>query len=125
MARKENPFAYHLIDDEIHYSGHHEESGWDTDHRGAGGEYPGTREFRHAKSIGNEFPTFRRRNITEETSGVLTFEGSFVINSGDGLYLGFYGDKGDEKEAFVLSKYEKIKIENFGMNKLSDIGVLT
>lgn len=30
-----------------------------------------------------------------------------------------------EKEAFVLSKYEKIKIENFGMNKLSDIGVLT
>ena len=53
MARKENFTAYHLIDDEIHYPGHHEESGWDTDHRGAGGPYPGYAEFKGVKSIGN------------------------------------------------------------------------
>ena len=102
MARKENPFAYHLIDEEIHYSGHHEESGWDTDHRGAGGPYVGVSEYKMVKSIGNKFPTFRRRNTTEETCGVLTFECTYVIKSGDGFYLGFFGDKGDEKEAFVL-----------------------
>ena len=100
--RKNNPNAYHLIDEEIHYSGHHEESGWDTDHRGAGGPYPGHAEFKGVKSIGNKFPSFRRRNITEETSGVLTFECCYEIKSGDGFYIGFYGDKGDEKEAFVL-----------------------
>ena len=102
MARKENPYAYHLIDEEMHYSGHHEESGWDTDHRGAGGPYPGYAEFKGVKSIGNEFPSFRRRNITEEVTGVITFECCLQIKSGDGLYFGFWGDKGDEKEAFVL-----------------------
>ena len=102
MARKENLTAYHLIDDEIHYPGHHEESGWDTDHRGAGAFYEPTVEYRRVKSVGNKFPTFRRRNITEETSGVLTFECTFLVQSGDGLYLGFWGDKGIENEAFVL-----------------------
>ena len=102
MARKNNPFAYHLIDEEIHWSAHHEESGWDTDHRGAGGPYPGYAEFKDVKSIGNEFPSFRRRNITEETSGIITFECCYEIKSGDGFYVGFFGDKGDEKEAFVL-----------------------
>ncbi|MBO4950583.1 MAG: glycoside hydrolase family 99-like domain-containing protein [Clostridia bacterium] len=106
MARKLNPTAYHLIDDEIHYPGHHEESGWDTDHRGAGEFYAPTVEYRRVKSIGNKFPTFRRRNITEETSGVLTFECTFLVQSGDGLYLGFWGDKGIENEAFVLRQNE-------------------
>ena len=30
-----------------------------------------------------------------------------------------------EKEAYVLSRYEQIKIERFGLKKLTDIGVLT
>ena len=106
MARKENLFPYHLIDDEVHGSLHHEESGWDSDHRGTGECYIPTVEFRQAKSIGNEYPAFRRRNITEETHGVLTFECTYNIVSGDGLYLGFWGDKGDEKEAFVLRQNE-------------------
>lgn len=104
MARKDNPTAYHLIDDVIHYPGHHEESGWDTDHRGAGEFYDRTYEYRRVKSVGNKFPTFRRRNITEETSGTLTFECNYQILSGDGLYIGFYGDKGEENDAFVLTQ---------------------
>ena len=40
--------------------------------------------------------------ISEETKGEVTFEGTFRILSGDGFYIGFFGDKGDEKEAFVL-----------------------
>ncbi len=102
MARKLNPTAYHLIDDEIHYMGHHEETGWDSDHRGAGEFYAPTVTTRNVKSIGNKFPTFRRRNITEETEGVLTFECTYQVLSGDGFYLGFWGDKGIENEAFVL-----------------------
>ena len=106
MSRKENLTAYHLIDDEKHNPSRHEESGWDTDHRGAGEFYDKTIEFRTVKSVNTDFPTFRRRNITEEVSGKLTFEGSFQIVSGDGFYFGFWGDKGDEKEAFVLRQYE-------------------
>ena len=30
-----------------------------------------------------------------------------------------------EKEAFILSRYEKIKMEKFGYTKITDIGVLT
>ena len=100
--RKENLNPYHLIDDEIHWPGHHEESGWDTDHRGAGAFYGQTYEYRTVKSIGNEFPTFRRRNITEEVRGVVTLEGTYRIVSGDGFYFGFWGNKGNETEAFVL-----------------------
>lgn len=106
MSRKENLTAYHLIDDERHHPSHHEESGWDTDHRGAGEFYDKTIEFRTVKSVNTKYPTFRRRNITEEVSGKLTFEGSFQIASGDGFYFGFWGDKGDEKEAFVLRQYD-------------------
>ena len=95
MSRKENLTAYHLIDDEKHNPSRHEESGWDTDHRGAGEFYDKTIEFRTVKSVNTDFPTFRRRNITEEVSGKLTFEGSFQIVSGDGFYFGFLGDKGD------------------------------
>ncbi len=102
MKRKDNLFAYHLIDDEIHGVGHHEESGWDTDHRGNGEFYGQTYDLRRVRSVNTKYPTFRRRNITEETNGVVTFEGTFQIISGDGFYLGFWGDKGDEKEAFVL-----------------------
>ncbi len=102
MARKQNMTAYHLIDEEIHYPGRHEESGWDTDHRGAGQFYEPTREFRSVKSVNTIYPTFRKRNITEETEGVLTFECAYQIVSGDGFYLGFWGNKGDECEAFVL-----------------------
>lgn len=102
MARKNNPSAYHLIDEERHGFGHHFESTWDSDHRGAGAKYPPGYHDRFAKSIGNKFPTYRRRNITEETCGSITFESSYKIVSGDGFYFGFFGDKGDEKEAFVL-----------------------
>ncbi len=102
MARKINPYPYHLIDDEIHGVGHHEESCWDTDHRGNGAFYAQTFEHRIVKSVNTDYPTFRKRNITEETSGVVTFECTYRIVSGDGFYLGFWGDKGDEKEAFVL-----------------------
>jgi len=106
MPRKENPAAYHLIDDERHHPSHHEESGWDTDHRGAGGFYDKTIEFRTVKSINTDFPTFRKRNITEESTGILTFEGTFRILSGDGFYFGFWGNKGQETEAFVLRQRE-------------------
>jgi len=102
MARKPNLFPYHLIDEEIHYSGHHEESGWDTDHRANGAFYTQYLEHRIVNSVLTDCPTFRRRNITEETSGTVTFEGTFQVDSGDGFYFGFWGDKGDEKEAFVL-----------------------
>ena len=51
MVRKENLTAYHLIDDEIHYPGHHEESGWDTDHRGAGEFYAESKITRVQKLI--------------------------------------------------------------------------
>ena len=102
MARKQNLYPYHLIDEEIHYSGHHEESSWDADHRGNGGVLPPTIDHRVVKSVLTTFPVFQRRNITEEVSGVVTFEGTFRVVSGDGLYFGFWGDKGDEKEAFVL-----------------------
>ena len=106
MPRKENLTAYYLIDDEKHHPRHHEESGWDTDHRGAGAFYDKTIEFRTVKSINTDFPTFRRRNVTEEVTGTVTFEGTFRIISGDGFYFGFWGDKGDEKEAFVLRQSE-------------------
>ena len=102
MARKQNLYPYHLIDEEIHYSGHHEESSWDADHRGNGGVLPPTIDKRVVKSVLTSYPTFQRRNITEEVSGTVTFEGTFRIVSGDGFYFGFWGDKGDEKEAFVL-----------------------
>ena len=102
MARKLNPNPYHLIDEEMHAYGHHEESGWDTDHRGHGEFYPRTIEHRIVKSVLTTYPTFRRRNITEETSGVVTFEGTFRVVSGDGFYFGFFGDKGIENEAFIL-----------------------
>lgn len=102
MARKENLFPYHLIDEEIHWYGHHEESGWDTDHRGNGGFYSQFQELKRVRSINTDYPTFKKRNITEETSGEVTFEGTYQVISGDGFYFGFRGDKGDEKEAFVL-----------------------
>ena len=102
MARKDNLTAYHLIDDETHGYGHHEESPWDTDHRGAGVFYERATRVRPVKSVNTKFPTFRKRNLTEETKGVLTYECTYQIVSGDGFYLGFWGDKGDEKEAFVL-----------------------
>ena len=106
MPRKENPTAYHLIDDEKYHPGQQGESGWDTDHRGAGEFYKVSVDSRTVKSINTQFPTFRRRNITEELSGKLTFEGTFCILSSDGFYFGFWGDKGDEKEAFVLRQSE-------------------
>ena len=106
MSRKENLTAYHLIDDERHHPSHHEESGWDTDHRGAGGFYDKTIAFRTVKSINTDFPTFRRRNITEEVTGKLTFEGTFRIVSGDGFYFGFWGSKSNIKEAFVLRQQQ-------------------
>lgn len=102
MARKENLFPYHLIDEEIHWYGHHEESGWDTDHRGNGEFYSQFHELKRVRSINTDYPTFKKRNITEETAGEVTFEGTYQIISGDGFYFGFWGDKGDEKEAFVL-----------------------
>ena len=102
MPRKENRTAYYLIDDERHHPSHHEESCWDTDHRGAGAFYDKTIAHRVVKSVNTEFPTFRRRNSTEELTGKLTFEGSFRIISGDGFYFGFWGSKGAETEAFVL-----------------------
>ncbi len=102
MARKQNPTAYHLIDEEIHYPSYHEESGWDTDHRGAGEFYAPTVEFRPVKSVNTLYPTFRKRNLTEETEGTLTFECSYQIVSGDGFYIGFLGNKNDICEAFVL-----------------------
>ncbi len=102
MARKENKSAYHLIDENIHGYGRHEESGWDTDHRGAGEFYPNSYHTRSVKSVNTLYPTFRRRNITEETSGCITLEASFCILSGDGFYFGLWGDKENLKEAFVL-----------------------
>ena len=50
MARKNNPSAYHLIDEERHGFGHHFESTWDSDHRGAGEKYPPGYHDRFAKS---------------------------------------------------------------------------
>ena len=74
MARKENLTAYHLIDEEVRGYGPHEESPWDTDHRGNGAFYSMLDTVRPVNSVNTKFPTFRRRNITEEVSGVLTFE---------------------------------------------------
>ena len=102
MSRKINLNPYHLIDDEVGGYGYHEESPWDSDHRGAGGFYESTCEIREAKGVGNKFPSFRKRDLNEETSGVLTLDATFKIISGDGFYFGFWGDKGDEKEAVVL-----------------------
>ncbi len=102
MTRKNNPTAYHLIDEEIHGQSVHEESCWDTDHRGAGEFYPPTYEYRPVKSVNTVYPTFRKRNITEEINGVLTFECSYRNVSGDGFYLGFWGNQADIREAFVL-----------------------
>lgn len=102
MTRKPNPTAYHLIDEEIHSQSVHEESCWDTDHRGAGEYYPPTYEYRSVKSVNTRYPTFRKRNITEEHAGVLTFECSYRNVSGDGFYLGFRGNKEAICEAFVL-----------------------
>ncbi len=85
MARKQNPAAYHLIDEEIHSQSVHEESCWDTDHRGAGAFYPPTYEYRPVKSVNTTYPTFRKRNITEETAGILTD----VYLDGDTPYIPF------------------------------------
>ncbi len=118
--RKENLYPYHLIDEEQHSYGFHEESGWDTDHRGAGQCYEPTSVCRNVKSIGNGYPTFRRRNITEEFGGKVTFEGTLRIVSGDGFYFGFWGDKGDEKEAFVLRQNKDSLFA--GKEKVCDFG---
>ena len=102
MSKKENLYAYHIIDDEPVGRGGHEESPYDTDHRGAGEKLPPTGWVKYVKSVGNKFPVFKKRELNEETTGVLTFECTYQIVSGDGFYFGFYGDKGDEKEAVVL-----------------------
>ena len=114
--RKENKSPYYLIDEAFHGYGKHEESGWDTDHRGAGEFYAPSVRIRPVKSVNTKFPTFRRKNITEETSGIVTLEALFRIVSGDGFYFGLWGDKGDEKEAFVIR--QKDGCMNAGKEKL-------
>ena len=52
--RKENKSAYYLIDEAFHGYGKHEESGWDTDHRGAGEFYHGSYITRPVKSINSK-----------------------------------------------------------------------
>ena len=102
MSKVENMYAYYLIDDECTGRGGHEESPYDTDHRGAGERLAPFGFVKNIKSIGNKFPVFRKRELNEEFAGVLTFECTYQIVSGDGFYFGFYGDKGDEKEVCVL-----------------------
>ncbi len=102
MNRKPNPTAYHLIDEEVHHPGFAEENNWDIDHRGAGSYYGITMDKKPLTSINTKFPTYRRRDITEENAGIITLEYSYVVEEGSGFYAGLFGDKNDVKEAFVL-----------------------
>ena len=102
MSISENLNAFHLIDDTHNQCGANAESPYDTDHRGAGGRMSSFGEYKSVKSVGNKFPSYRKRELNEQKNGVLTFEFTYHIVSGDGFYIGFFGDKGDEKEAVVL-----------------------
>ena len=123
--RKENKSPYYLIDEAFHGYGKHEESGWDTDHRGAGQFYAPSVRIRPVKSVNTKFPTFRRKNITEETSGVVTLEACLRIVSGDGFY---FTPTYTESDGRIIQQWEKVEYkpeatEADYINALEDLGV--
>ena len=105
MTRKRNDTAYFLIDDNHNTAWPYPLTGFDTDHRGAGRALTQKNKdlwpTRRAISVRNDAPTVCKRDITRETEGVLVFEAMYKIFSGDGFYLGFWGDD-NKREAFCL-----------------------
>ena len=71
-------------------------SGWDRDFRGAE-HYPVKEWGRHVyvKRVNTKYPSTVTREITRQTYGEVTFETSYKLISGDGLYMAFY-DKAQE-----------------------------
>lgn len=107
MNTYEKNAAFFLIDDKNHRSWPYPYTNWDTDFRGAG--RPLTREngdcypIRRALSTLKGFPTIIKRDVTEQFFGTLTFEGSYVIRSGDGFFMAFFGN-GGKAEAFSIKQ---------------------
>ncbi len=108
MNSYEKNAAFFMIDDKRHPSWPYPYTNWDTDYRGAGraltAEKGDFSPYRRALSTIKGMPTVIKRDITEQFTGKLAFECNYIINSGDGFYLAFYGDKG-ENELFKTTQY--------------------
>ncbi len=101
MNTYEKNAAFFLIDDENNRSFPCPFTNWDTDFRGAGRaltrENGDFRPYRRALSTIKGAPTTIKRDVNEQFSGCVTFECCYVIKSGDGFYMAFYGDKGQNE----------------------------
>ena len=124
MNTYEKNAAFFLIDDENNRSFPCPFTNWDTDFRGAGRaltrENGDFRPYRSALSTIKGAPTTIKRDINEQSSGSLTFECCYIIKSGDGFYMAFYGDKGQREavkikqcgDFFYCGKFKLMKADN-------------
>ena len=104
---------YYLIDDT-----RMDKSGWDIDNRGAGCVYGGGFVTKRVKSIGNGFATTFTRPVTVQTSGIVTLELNFKIESGNGFYLGLF----DDEKPIAMLKQDGNSVTDGGSNVLFKTG---
>ena len=108
-----NKRPYYLIDDI-----RADRSGWDIDNRGAGTVYGGGWITKSVKNIGNGFATTFTRPVTVQTSGTVTLELNFKIESGNGFYIGLF----DEKMPIVLLKQNGSKMFDSNGSEIFTLG---
>lgn len=108
-----NKRPYYLIDDI-----RADRSGWDIDNRGAGTVYGGGWITKSVKNIGNGFATTFTRPVTVQTSGTVTLEFNFKIESGNGFYIGLF----DEKMPIVLLKQNGSKMFDSNGSEIFTLG---
>ena len=108
-----------LIEDTSHRGWFSPRSGWDLDNRGANGlpSVQGSIPERQLYSVLDDMPTTFKRDITEQSDGIITLEAVYSIVEGEGFYFEFAGKEGyflktvfrgeafyiDDRKAFSVS----------------------
>lgn len=91
--------------DQTRMGSYRPQSSWDYDLRGTG-EVPDTASSRfgqNLKSVNTDYPTVYKREINVREHGVLTLECDLGVTSGEGFFMGFYGGKDHDAEAFRMT----------------------
>lgn len=80
-----------LVEDTSHIGCFTPRSGWDLDNRGADGlpSVEGPYPEKQIRSVLRDMPTTFKRDITEQSDGIITLEAVYTLVSGEGFYFKF------------------------------------
>ena len=80
-----------LVEDTSHIGWFTPSTGWDLDNRGADGlpSVEGPYPEKQIRSVLKDMPTTFKRDITEQSDGIITLEAVYTLVSGEGFYFKF------------------------------------